>query len=122
MSKEKILVVDDDDGVREMLADFLGLLGYQPVLACNGREALNLLKEHQISLVVSDIKMPVMDGMELLREIKKQHTDLGVILITGYEPDYSQASVKEAGASDYLTKPFSIDVIERKIRSLMDRG
>jgi len=121
MNEEKILIVDDDDGVRGMLADFFNLLGYQAVVASNGSEALELLRKTQVSLVISDIKMPVMDGIELLKKIKKDHADLDVILITGYEPDYSRRSVKEAGASDYLSKPFNIDAIERKVRSLIDK-
>lgn len=121
MEKESILVVDDDDGVREMLADFFEVLGYQAIVASNGREALNLLEEHPVSLVISDIKMPVMDGIEMLRRIKTKHSDLDVILITGYEPDYSRNSVREAGASDYISKPFNIDVIEKKVRAIMDR-
>lgn len=121
MGKGRILIVDDDDGVREMLADFFGVIGYQSIVAANGREALGLLEQQDVSLVISDIKMPVMDGIQMLKKIKKEHPDLDVILITGYEPDYSRDSVKEAGASDYICKPFNIEVIERKVRSLMDK-
>jgi len=121
MAKEKILIVDDDDGVREMLAEFFDVLGFQAVVACNGEEALALLEKHEVSIVISDIKMPVMDGIEMLKRIKKERADLDVILITGYEPDYSRNLVKEAGASDYVCKPFNIDVIERKVRSLMEK-
>jgi len=121
MAKERILIVDDDEGVREMLADFFEVLGYQSLVACNGREALRQLEKQEVSLVISDIKMPVMDGIEMLKKIKKKHPDLDVILITGYEPDYSWSSVMEAGASDYVSKPFNIDTIERKVRSLMDK-
>ncbi|MBW2056204.1 MAG: response regulator [Deltaproteobacteria bacterium] len=121
MGREKILIVDDDDGVREMLAEFFGVLGYPSIVACNGREALGLLETQEVALVISDIKMPVMDGIEMLKRIKEAHADLDVILITGYESDYSRRSVREAGASDYLCKPFNIDVIEKKVKSLMDK-
>jgi two-component system response regulator (stage 0 sporulation protein F) len=121
MDKQKILIVDDDEGVRDMLADFFGVLGYDPILACNGREALQLLEQNDVVLVLSDIKMPVMDGIEMLKRIKKRWGDLDVILITGYGPDYSWESVKKAGAADYVSKPFNIDVIERKVRSLIDK-
>ena len=121
MANENILIVDDDDGVREMLAEFFDVLGFQAVVACNGEEALALLEKHEVSIVISDIKMPVMDGIEMLKRIKKERADLDVILITGYEPDYSRNLVKEAGASDYVCKPFNIDVIERKVRSLMEK-
>lgn len=121
MEEQKILIVDDDEGVRDMLADFFRVLGYQPVIACNGEEALNLLEQHDVLLVISDIKMPVMDGIEMLKRIRKKRGDLDVILITGYGPDYSWDSVKKAGASDYVSKPFSIDVIEKKVKSLIDK-
>lgn len=119
--KQKILIVDDDEGVREMLADFFGVIGYQSIVASNGKEALDLLEKHDVSLVISDIKMPVMDGIEMLKQIKKKQPDLIVILITGYEPDYSWNLAKEAGAWDYVRKPFNIDVIERKVRFLLDK-
>ena len=119
MASEKILIVDDEEGVRGMLADFFDTLGYQSISAQNGREALDLIEKHHVSLVISDIKMPIMDGIELLKRIKKTHADLDVVLITGYGPDYSRKVVKEAGASDFITKPFNIDVIEKKVRLLM---
>jgi DNA-binding response OmpR family regulator len=121
MGEEKILIVDDDEGVREMLADFFGVLGYTAIVAGDGREALGLLEKHKVSLVISDIKMPVMNGIEMMKKIKEKHPDLDVILITGYEPDYSWHSVRKAGASDYVCKPFTIDVIEKKVRVLLDR-
>jgi DNA-binding NtrC family response regulator len=121
MSKEKILIVDDDDGVREILADFLDVLGYQSVGACDGRDALNLLKKHQISLVISDIKMPGMDGHEMVEKIKRERADIDVILITGLEPHSSHSSLKEAFTWAYLSKPFNIDTIEKKVRSVMDK-
>jgi two-component system response regulator (stage 0 sporulation protein F) len=121
LKHEKILIVDDDDGVRDMLADFFEVLGYWPIVARNGIEALEMLKQHVVELVISDIKMPVMNGIEMLKRIREAHGDLDVILITGYEPDYSRASVKEAGASDYLTKPFDIAVIERKVKNLLNK-
>lgn len=121
MGKEKILIVDDDEGVREMLADFFDVLGYQSIVASNGQEGLGMLDQHDVSLVISDIKMPVMDGIEMLKRIKKKRADLDVIMITGYGPEYSWKSVKEAGAADYVSKPFNIDVIEKKVRSLMDK-
>ena len=67
---KRVLIVDDEEGVRGMLADFFDTLGYQSISARNGREALDLIEKRHVSLVISDIKMPIMDGMELLRRIK----------------------------------------------------
>lgn len=121
VGKEKILIVDDDEGVREMLADLFGALDYRPIVACNGREAISLLEKQEVSLVISDIKMPVMDGIEMLKQIKARYPHLGVILITGYKPDYSWNEVMKAGASDYITKPFNIDLIEKKVRAYFEK-
>ena len=121
VGKAKILIVDDDEGVREMLADLLGAFGYQTIVACNGREALSLLKKHEVSLVISDIKMPVMDGIEMVKQIKARYPHLGVILVTGYKPDYSWNEVMRAGASDYVTKPFDINMIEKKVRAYFEK-
>lgn len=121
MGKEKILIVDDDESVREMLADFFRLLGYQSIVAANGREALDLLEKQEVSLVISDIKMPVMDGIEMLKQIKARYPHLGVILVTGYKPDYSWNEVMRAGASDYVTKPFDINMLEKKVRAYFEK-
>ncbi len=119
--KEKILVVDDDEGVRNMLADLIGVFGYQPIVASNGRDALSLLEKHEVALIISDIKMPVMDGIEMLKQAKARYPNLGVILITGYRPEYSWNEVMKAGASGYITKPFDIDTIEKKVRAYFEK-
>jgi CheY-like chemotaxis protein len=121
MAGEKILIVDDDEGIREMLADLMEVLGYRSVVAGNGKEGLARLEKEKVSLVISDIKMPVMDGIEMMKKIKENFSDLEVLLITGYEADYSREEVKEAGAADYIYKPFNIDVIEKKIKSLLEK-
>ncbi len=117
MSAGKILIVDDDESVREMLAEFLGHLGYQSIVAPNGREALDLLERDHVSLVISDIKMPVMDGIEMVKQIKARYPDVEVILITGFRSDFSWNQAMKLGACDYITKPFNIDLIERKVRA-----
>jgi DNA-binding NtrC family response regulator len=121
MGKEKILIVDDDESVREVLSDLFRVLGYRSIVASNGREGLRLLEEHQVSLVISDIRMPVMDGIEMAKHVKARYPKLGVILISGYKPDYSWKEVMKAGASDYITKPFDIDMIERKVKAYLEK-
>ena len=121
MTKGKILIVDDEEGIRDMLADLMEVLGYPSVVACNGREGLDCLEKERVSLVISDIKMPVMNGIEMMKKIKEKFSDLQVLLITGYEADYSREDGKEAGAADYICKPFNIDVIEKKVRTLLEK-
>jgi len=79
-----ILVVDDEPLVRRSLSEFLALEGYTANVASNGREALSALKEGLWDVVISDVKMPEMDGLELLRVIKKEYPSTAVIFITGY--------------------------------------
>ncbi len=121
MTQIRILIVDDDESVREMLADLFRLLGYESIVAQNGREALTLLEQYDVSLVISDIKMPIMNGIEMTKQVKAKYPELGVMLISGYRPNYSWDEVMKAGASDYITKPFSIDAIEKKIRAYFDK-
>jgi len=79
-----ILIVDDEPLVRRSLGELLALSGYTVSTASNGEEALNLLKDYTADIIISDIKMPQMDGVELLRKLKVSHPDTPVILITGY--------------------------------------
>ncbi len=111
----KVLVVEDDAKVREMLNKMLSLLGYENVTAANGKEALNILREDHISTVISDIRMPEMDGIQLIKEIKGHYPDMDVIGITGYGKDYLFSDVIKAGASDFILKPFSKGELEAKI-------
>jgi len=118
MKKEKILVTDDDQSIREMLFDMMQLFGYECRVASNADEALRILKEDDFSIIISDIKMPEIDGISLTKLIKENFPGVDVMIITGYETDYSFKDVIKAGASDFVTKPFSIDEIEAKINRI----
>ena len=98
----KIVVVDDDRYLAELLSEMMTRFGYECRLASNGKEALALLQEDTVSIVLTDIKMPVMDGMELLREIKKNYPLVDVICMTGHGGSYTFTDVIKAGASDSL--------------------
>ena len=113
--KIKILVVDDEVKVREMLHEILSRLGYECRTAASGREALHILKEDYFPIVISDIKMPEMSGIELLKEIKKNYPDIEVISITAYSENHTFVDVINAGASDFITKPFSREELEAKL-------
>ena len=114
----EILVVDDDVKVRETLIDMLSYSGFETTAATNGMEALRIMKEKDFPVVISDIRMPGMDGVELLREIKKNYSDTEVISITGYSQDYTFTDMVKAGASDFIAKPFSKDELEAKINRI----
>ncbi len=84
----KVLVVDDDLKVRETLKEMLSHFGYECRIAANGREALNILQEEHFPIVLSDIRMPEMDGVELLKKTKKNYPEIDVISITGYGKEH----------------------------------
>lgn len=117
-SSKKILVVDDDEALRSVLEETLVSFNYQVTTASDGQEALEKLKQENYDLVITDIKMPRMNGNELLKEIKQVSPGIPVVIITAYPAAYSQQWIMEEGADGYLTKPFHIDKIDKLIREL----
>jgi len=115
----KILIVDDDEMMREMLKEMLSRSGYTCITAVGSEGALCMLERAHFSIVVSDIRMPGLDGMGLLREIKEKHPDIDVISMTGYSKEYTFTDLIKAGASDFITKPFSKDELEAKISRIV---
>ncbi|MBU1275749.1 MAG: sigma-54 dependent transcriptional regulator [Proteobacteria bacterium] len=102
----RVLVVDDELAMRESIAAWLVQDGHQVGKAEGGREALGLMEQREFDLALVDIKMPGMDGIELLRRVKESHPDVLVIIITAYGSIESAVDAMKAGASDYLLKPF----------------
>lgn len=115
----RILIVDDEQDICDILYRLLDKAGYRPMVAHDGESALEMIRMGMPDLVVSDVRMPGMDGLDLLRHIKQLDTTLPVIIITGWGGiDGAVEAVKE-GASDYLTKPLdSKDLIDRINRAL----
>ncbi|MBN2227418.1 MAG: response regulator [candidate division Zixibacteria bacterium] len=112
-----VLVVDDEAGVRSVLEQILQLKGYHVHGVGSGREALEYLKTYAVDLVLSDIVMPEISGLELLQVIKKQLPHVGVVIMTGHGDAYTVKQALSLGADEYITKPFRGDevalIIER---------
>jgi len=106
----KILIVDDDAGVRESLEELLRLEDYQADSSGSGEDALEALSEG-FDLVLLDIKMPGIDGVEVMHEIRKYHPDTRIIIITGYGSLDSAIEAIRSGAQDYMLKPYTADDI-----------
>ena len=107
MNREiRIMVVDDEAAMRESLAGWLTKEGYRTFTAGSGPEALSLQKEYPSDLWLVDIKMPGMDGLELLQKVKKDWPQVLVVMITAYGSIESAVEAMKQGASDYLLKPF----------------
>jgi DNA-binding NtrC family response regulator len=115
----KILVVDDDDTIRFLLMDTLAALGYKTFGAINGEEALTKIAQLGVDLVVTDIRMPRLNGVDLLKQIKDKFPDLPVLIITAYNYTYTKDQVLQSGADGFLAKPFRISKIEEQIRSIL---
>ncbi|MCI0531207.1 MAG: response regulator [candidate division Zixibacteria bacterium] len=116
---QKILVVDDDDTIRYLLMDTLSALGYRTVGAADGEDALVKIDQGNIDLVISDIRMPRLNGVNLLRRIKEKNPDLPVLIITAYNYAYTKDQVLQSGADGFLAKPFRINRIEEQIESIL---
>jgi DNA-binding NtrC family response regulator len=119
--QERILIVDDDPMVLEVLSAVLSREGFQVTPASSGAEGLAALAEQPHSLALCDIRMPGMDGFELLAEIRRRHPELDVVLTTGYASVEGALDALALGAVDYLTKPLKPKEIVARLRSILRR-
>ena len=103
---DTILLVDDEEGIRKVLSISLEDCGYRVSTAQNGEEALRIFRQVQPQIVLTDIKMPGMDGIELLQRIKEESPDTEVIMITGYATVEVAREALGKGAFDFIAKPF----------------
>lgn len=115
---ELILIVDDDDYLRETLEKLLEVLGFSTDSASNGEDALKMLGQKTYTLLLTDMKMPGMGGMELI-EIVNQKFDLNIVAMTGFSEGYKYVDVINAGASDFIKKPFGIEELEAKLKRIL---
>jgi two-component system NtrC family response regulator len=116
-----ILIVDDDASQREQLAGFLQDLGAEVAEAGDGREALALVPRIGPDVVITDLRMPKMDGRELLREIRQINPEIAVIVVTAYGTVEDAVACLKDGAGDYLLKPLDLDEVEHLVRRAVDR-
>ncbi len=116
---EPILVVEDEDSVRSLVLRKLARAGYTAVGAANGIDALALLREQHFGVVMSDINMPKLNGLELLQIIREAYPDVVVIMVTAYgDLDHAIAAMR-LGASDYVVKPFDLDQLMNAIQQAL---
>lgn len=121
MTAETILLVDDEEDIRDVLSIFLTDMGYRVVTAASGAEALDAFDRQPAPIVLSDIKMPGMDGIDLLEEIKSRSPDTEVIMITGHgDMDLAVKSLKR-DATDFITKPIHDEALEVALKRAWDR-
>ncbi len=121
MAGEKILIVDDEEGMRRLLSRILVKEGYETFAAANGQEALQAVALEEYDLVITDLKMPGMDGLTLLNELKDYDPRLPIIVITAYGTVENAVQALRSGAFDYITKPFEADEIRLTVAKAFER-
>ncbi len=114
---KKILVVDDEPQVRAIVAEYLRITGFEVLEAENGEEALAMFSPESVGFVISDVRMPLMNGLQLLKAIKSISNDIPVVLMTAYQPTQAQESAMSVKADGYLLKPFPL----MRLKELIDR-
>ena len=110
-----ILVVDDEESCRSLLKDYFQITGYLFKGASDAAEALKILSQYKIDLVVSDIRMKGENGIELMQKAHKDYPDMPFIIMTGYTPQYSYEDIINAGATDFIAKPFPLGELKAKV-------
>jgi DNA-binding response OmpR family regulator len=116
---KNILIIEDDSKMREGLAELLKEEGYKVESAENGKKGIDKLMGKDFDVVLTDLIMPVMGGMDVLRETKRMRPATHVIFITAYATIENAVEAMKSGASDYITKPFKIDEVQTKIRRVL---
>jgi two-component system response regulator PilR (NtrC family) len=118
---EKILVVDDEQSLREVLSIMLKRAGYSVTSATDGEEAIDFLHKEIFDLVITDLRMPKIDGMEVLKAVKSASPETVVLIITAFATADSAVEAMKQGAYDYLTKPFQVDEVQLIIRNALEK-
>jgi DNA-binding NtrC family response regulator len=118
---QTVIVVDDEKVIREGLKRLLSSEGYRVLTAENGRDALELICCEDIDVVLCDLKMPVMDAVEVLKAVRTTYPDLPVIVITGQGTIENAAECMKKGAYDFVTKPFRTDYVLSVVKCAIDR-
>lgn len=123
MSKHQILIVDDDEDILNFLSYNITNAGYQVYTAINGIDALEMVQKHKPELILLDLMMPGMDGVEVCTELRqrKGHYQPLIVFLTARAEDYSQVAALEAGGDDYLVKPIRPRLLVSKIESILRR-
>ena len=121
MEKKKILVVDNEETTRETLLKILEREGYQVLLAHDGQAALEIIKEHRVNVIVSDVCMPRMDGNKLLKMAKAICPEVEIILMTGHGKMEMGLEALKEGAFDFIQKPFTKLALHKTVKQALEK-
>jgi DNA-binding response OmpR family regulator len=118
----RLLVVDDDASIRSVLGRSLPYEGFDVTSAADGRAALQVLREQAVDCLILDIGMPGIDGLEVCRRLRQAGDSTPIILLTAYDDTGDRDCGLEAGADDYLVKPFALDELVARVHALLRRS
>lgn len=119
---KRILIVDDESYVRDLIRDTLHTRGYHTALAADGQRALEALAQQTYDMVISDVVMPEMEGFELLKKVKSLHPETKVVILTGYSRHHDISEFLLHGADDYLSKPFQVQELLVAVSRVLGEG
>ncbi|WP_297435713.1 response regulator transcription factor [uncultured Clostridium sp.] len=124
MLDKRILIVDDEMHIRELIKYNLESNGFKTIQAADGKEAVELAKERQVDLIILDLMLPVMDGFEVCKEIRKDSVicDTPIIMLTAKSEEIDKIVGLEIGADDYMTKPFSVRELVARVKAQLRRN
>lgn len=117
----RVLIVDDEEDIRDILTDFLATMNFEVVTAIDGHDALYNLQKNNFDLVISDLVMPNMDGLELLKKALDIDDKLVFLMITGHPTVQTGVEAIKEGAYDYITKPFRFDDVRLRINRAFEK-
>jgi DNA-binding response OmpR family regulator len=118
---QSILVVEDEKDTNEAISQYLQYLGYKVISCYDGIEAVNKFREESIDIIILDIMLPGIDGMDVLKEIRKKDSTLPVLMLTAISEEDVQAQSFDNLADDYITKPFSMLILGKRVMALLRR-
>src|SRR6058998_2607031 len=117
----RIVIADDEEAARRSLGQILGEDGYEVTLAADGEEALRLVAQESPDILLTDLRMPRMDGQELLTRVRSGFPDVAVVIMTAHGTIRSAVQALREGAEDYLTKPIDVEELERLLERILSR-
>lgn len=117
----RVLVVDDEENIREVLSNYLESMNYDVQTAEDGQDALNTYQKGEFDLIISDLLMPNVDGLELLKRVRDMDKDVIFLMITGYPSIETAVDAIKKGAYDYITKPFHMEDVKLRIERAFEK-
>ena len=122
MGDKKILVVEDDKDIQELVEEILKSEGYKVFTAGNGLEGYEIFKHEKLDLIILDVMMPKMDGYQMSKLVRQRDEKVPIIMLTALEEEYDEIKGFETGADDYITKPFSFNILVKRVKAIIRRN